>query len=31
MALSQDKEIVTQSEGEGKDRHLIVALKEDGQ
>ncbi|HKZ35211.1 MAG TPA: R3H domain-containing nucleic acid-binding protein [Patescibacteria group bacterium] len=25
MALAKDKEIVTQSEGEGKDRHLIVA------
>lgn len=31
MALSEDKEIVTQSEGEGRDRHLIVAPRADEQ
>lgn len=27
MLLSEDKEVVTESEGEGEDRHLVIKLK----
>ena len=29
MVLSEEKDIITESEGEGRDRHLVVTIKDD--